>query len=213
MRSFLGWGRKPWVPSTCAGDLSELLRMPLRSQGYSAVVRGLSGPHWFLCKGRGLHLELRQELQFSSPDFNDVGSDSDRRVPAEMGQESQASSCVEEWNAAFLSSCSQGFGHLSSCVWNLHIFPGPCSGVQVLLRVLPSSTGLPSKRCSGIGFFSRADREFGVFPHVAPPTSLCLEFPCEISLILSAQGMSGTPCTQSRGIDPPVAIRRVMGLR
>ena len=27
-------------------------------------------------------------------------SDSDRRVPAELGQESQASSCVEEWNSA-----------------------------------------------------------------------------------------------------------------
>ena len=31
-------------------------------------------------------------------------SDSDRRVPAELGQESQASSCVEEWNSACLSS-------------------------------------------------------------------------------------------------------------
>ena len=26
-------------------------------------------------------------------------SDLDRRVPAELGQESQASSCVEEWNS------------------------------------------------------------------------------------------------------------------
>ena len=32
-------------------------------------------------------------------------SDSDRRVPAEFGQESQASSCVEAWNFACISSC------------------------------------------------------------------------------------------------------------
>ena len=30
-RSFSGWGRKSWVPSTCAVNLMELLRMPLRS--------------------------------------------------------------------------------------------------------------------------------------------------------------------------------------
>ena len=35
-RSFSHCGRKPWVPSTCAGDLMELLRVPLRSQGYHA---------------------------------------------------------------------------------------------------------------------------------------------------------------------------------
>ena len=33
-------------------------------------------------------------------DFLSV-SDSDRRVPAELGQESQASSCVEEWNSTY----------------------------------------------------------------------------------------------------------------
>ena len=34
-------------------------------------------------------------------------SDFDRRVSAELEQESQASSCVEEWNSACLLSCSQ----------------------------------------------------------------------------------------------------------
>ena len=32
-RSVSGWGRKPWVPSTCAGDLRGLLMVALRSQG------------------------------------------------------------------------------------------------------------------------------------------------------------------------------------
>ena len=35
-------------------------------------------------------------------------SDSDRTVPAELGQESKASSWVEAWNSACLSSCSRG---------------------------------------------------------------------------------------------------------
>ena len=34
-------------------------------------------------------------------------SDIDHRVSAELEQEGQASSCVEEWNSACLSSCSQ----------------------------------------------------------------------------------------------------------
>ena len=35
-------------------------------------------------------------------------------------------------------------------------------------RVVPSPTGLPSKRCPGLGFFSKADREIGVFRHEGP---------------------------------------------
>ena len=35
-------------------------------------------------------------------------SDSEHRVPTELGQESQASSCVEEFNSSCLSSCSRG---------------------------------------------------------------------------------------------------------
>ena len=99
-RSFSGGGGKPWVPSTCASDLRKLLSVPLRSQGHCGVGRGLSELHWVWCNGRGPHDKLRQEPQGSSPGFECAGSDSDRRVPAELGQESQASSCVEEWNSA-----------------------------------------------------------------------------------------------------------------
>ena len=52
---------------------------------------------------------------------------------------------------------------------------GRCTRVSVPLRVVPSSTGFPSKRCAGIGFFSRVDRLIGVFRHVAPPTRLRLD--------------------------------------
>ena len=82
--------------------------VPLRSQGYCAVARGLSGLHWVRCNGRGPHLKWRQETHVSSPDFPWARSDSDRSFAAEFEQESQASSCVEEWNSACLSSCSRG---------------------------------------------------------------------------------------------------------
>ena len=50
----------------------------------------------------GPHLELRRESQGSYPFLISI-----TRVSAELEQESQASSCVEEWNSACLSSCSQ----------------------------------------------------------------------------------------------------------
>ena len=53
-RSFSGCGRKTWVPSTCAGDLRELLRVPLRSQGYCGVGSGLSGLLWVGAMEEGL---------------------------------------------------------------------------------------------------------------------------------------------------------------
>ena len=66
-RSFLSCGRKPWVTSTCDGDLRELLMVPMASQEYTGVGRGLLGLHWGRSNGKGPLLELRQEPQVSSP--------------------------------------------------------------------------------------------------------------------------------------------------
>ena len=41
-------------PSTFAGGLKELLRMPMRSQGYCGDGRGLSGLHWVVLMEEGL---------------------------------------------------------------------------------------------------------------------------------------------------------------
>ena len=41
-------------------------------------------------------------------------------------------------------------GHLSSCIWNLRLFPEDATGLSVPFRVLTSSLGLHSKRCLGI---------------------------------------------------------------
>ena len=55
---------------------------------------------------------------------------------------------------------------------------------------------------SGIGFLSRADREIGVFQHVAPPTRLSLEFPRETGLILRCTGKVGNPFQTKQGNRP-----------
>ena len=52
---------------------------------------------------------------------------------------------------------------------------GRCTGVAVPLRVVPSATGLPSKRGPGLESFSRADRGIGGVRPVAPPTWLPLQ--------------------------------------
>ena len=41
-KSFSSCGRKPWVSSTCVGDLRELLIVPIGSQEYCRHRRGLS---------------------------------------------------------------------------------------------------------------------------------------------------------------------------
>ena len=43
---------------------------------------------------------------------------------------SQASSCVQEWTSACLSSCSLGDRHLLSCMSNLRSFPDDARGCQ-----------------------------------------------------------------------------------
>src|SRR5574337_767377 len=70
--------------------------------------------------------------------------------------------------------------------------------------MLTSFRGWSSKRCPGIGFLSRGHRGIGVLRNVEPPTRPRLE--CR-----RATGRSGTPSRQSRGVDPPVQIRRVEG--
>ena len=99
----------------------------------------------------------------------------------------------EEGNPAGLSSCSGGLRPLVELCVEPAGFSGQCTGLSVPLRVVPSPTGLPSKRCPGIGFLSRADWEIGVVRHVAPPTRLRLELPRENGLILRWAGKVGNP--------------------
>ena len=82
----------------------------------------------------------------------------------------------EEGNSACLSSCSGGLRPLFELCVEPTGVSGLCTGVSVPLRVVPSPTGLPSKRCPCNGFFSRVDREIEVDRHVAPPRWLISNF-------------------------------------
>ena len=126
-------------------------------------------------------------------------SDSEHRVPTELGQESQASSCVEEWNSTGLSSCSPDNRPLVELCVEPAVLSGRCMGVSVPLRFLPSYTGLPSKRYPAFRFLSRADQEIRVFRRVAPTTRLHLEFPRETGLILRCAGKAGNPFQTTQG--------------
>ena len=57
-------------------------------------------------------------------------SDSDRKVPAELGQESQASSCLRN-GTPLASRVVQGVsGPLLSCLWNLRVLGEDVHGCQ-----------------------------------------------------------------------------------
>ena len=94
-------------------------------------------------------------------------SDLGRRVPAEYGQESHASSSVEEFNSSCLSSCSRGDRPLVKLYLELVGFSGRCNWGVSDPCVVTSSTGLHSKRYLDIGFLSRVEGENGVFQKVA----------------------------------------------
>ena len=66
--------------------------------------------------------DLFKNIRDTKGTFHSI-SDSDHRVPAGLGQESQASSCLS--NGTLLASrVVHGMtGLLSSCVWNLRVFP------------------------------------------------------------------------------------------
>ena len=134
LRSFSCCGRKPGVPLTCAGEIRELLRVPLRSQGYCGFGRGLSGLHWVWCNGGGTRLELMQEPQGSSPFLTPKAGSLqswDRRGRPRF---------VLRHGTPFAARFVQGVtGHLSSCIWNLWVFPDDAWGCQwpFMLRLQP----------------------------------------------------------------------------
>ena len=138
---------------------------PRDSAGSGAPEEGLTSRG-----GRNLRLPLRFGL---GP-----------QGPCRVGTGESGLVLSEEGNPACLSSHSGGLRPLVELCVEPAGFSGRCSGLSVPLRVVPSPTGLPSKRCPGIGFLSRADWEIGVVRHVAPPTRLRLDLPRETGLIL-----------------------------
>ena len=73
--------------------------------------------------------------------------------------------------------------------------------------VLTSFTGWSSKRCLGIGFLSRGDREIGVLRNVEPPTRPRLECRRETGLILKCDRKVGNPFLRVYSILLPGSLR------
>ena len=125
--------------------------------------------------------------------------DSDRRVPAELGQESQASSCLRK-GTPLASRIAQGVSRTSSsCVWKPRVFPddsggvsAPSSGTFTHRVAFEEGSGPRVLLKSGPG--NRGRSACGT-THVAR-----LEFPRETGLILRCAGKAGNPfwTTQDR---------------
>src|SRR5574340_1100856 len=75
--------------------------------------------------------------------------------------------------------------------------------------LLTSFTGWSSKRCLGIGFLPRGDREIGVLRNVEAPKRPRLECRRETGLILRCDRKFGNPFQTKQGCRPPEEIRRV----
>ena len=130
----------------------------------------ISGLLWVWRNRRGPHLEGRQDrrlpLRFVLR----------QQCPCSVGAGESGLVLSEEGNSACLSSCSGSLSPLVELCVETAGVSGRCTGVSVPLRVVPSLTGWPSKRCPGIGFSSTADREIRVVQHGAPATGLVSNF-------------------------------------
>ena len=158
MRSFSGCGRKPWVPSSCAGDLRELLRVPLRSQGYCGVGRALSGLHWLWCNGRGPHLELSQEPQGSSPFLTPIAGSlpsSDRRVRPRLVWRNGTPLAFQVVHGVT--------GHLLICVWNLRLFQDDAWGFQYPFVLCLHQKGYLQRGVWALGSYQERTGKSGSF--------------------------------------------------
>ena len=179
-RSFSGGGGKPSFPSPSAGDLRELPRVPLRGEGSCGVggasrdSAGSGATEEGLTSRGGRNLRL--PLRFRS----------DHRVPAELGQESQASSCLRKGTPLASRVVQRATGPSSSCVWNPQVFPDDAQGCQCRFGL-----------CLHQGCLRRGVRHRvllksgqGNRPHSACGTTHVarFEFPRETSLLLRCDG-------------------------
>ena len=99
--------------------------MPLRTQGYCGVGRGLSGLHWLWCNGRGLHLEWTQEPQASSPFLTRIPwslQSRDKRVTPSL--------LLRNGPSFAFRVVYRVTGHLSKCLWDLRVFLDDARGCQ-----------------------------------------------------------------------------------
>ena len=138
---------------------------------------------------------------FSISDFN-------HRVSAELEQEIQASSCVEQWDSACLWSSSLGDRPLVELYLEPAAFSGQCNGGVIPLGVVTSSSGLHSKRCPGIGTYLERTGKSLSFLKWHDPRGFHSNFNRRRASSWGATVRCGSLCRHSRRVDSRIKIRR-----
>ena len=134
---------------------------------------------WRCCSGQGPHIamtretrgffELRRDSRVTTGNSGFLSiSDSDRRVPAGLGQESQASSCLS--NGTLLASRVVQWvsGPSSSCVWNPRVFADDARGWQCPFVLCLHPQGCLRREVRSSGPSQERTGEsgaFGLWPH------------------------------------------------
>ena len=125
-------------------------------------------------------------------------SDSDRRVPAELGQESQASSRLRKGAPLASRVVQGGSGLSSSCVWNLRVFPDDARGCQCPFVLCLSPQGCLRRGVPASGSSPERTGKSGSFS-IGTTLVARLEFPRETGLILRYDGKAGNPFQTTQG--------------
>ena len=129
-------------------------------------------------------------------------SDINLGVSVEFEQGSQASSCVEAWNSACLSSCEWGVRPLVELDLEPAAFSGGCNRGVSALSCCDSILMVPFELVQGHQALSRVDGEITVFGTVAQPTRVPVEFQCETGLLLRCDGKVRNPFGTKQGNRP-----------
>ena len=165
-RSFSACSGKPSFPSTSPGDLRELPMVPLRGEGCCGVGGPSRDSSGFGAIEEGLISRGDRTSGFLSVSY------SDSSVPAALGQESQASSCLRK-GTPLASRVAQGVSVPSwSCVWKPRVFPDDarecqCPFVLFLhsqggLRRGVRASGSPQLRTGKSGSFNMGHQPRGL---------------------------------------------------
>ena len=169
--------------------------VPLRSQGNWSLEGTLGTPlglvHWKRASSR-VEAGTSWFLSISDSDGRDLQS-WDRRVRPRLGL---------RHGTPLASRGVHGVrGHLSSCIWNLGVFPDDARGSHCPF-VLTSFTGLSSKRCTGNCVLIKRGPGNQGLRNVEPPTRPRLEFRRETCLILRCDRKVGNPFQTKQGNRP-----------
>ena len=148
-------GRISWVFSSCGRKLCVPLMLRCGTQGPTRVASGKSslcssckGPlriPLHLCRGIGPHLELRPELQGSSPVLTWIS-----RILWSFHRGVRPRLMWRHGTLLPSSGLKVLSGFLSSCPWDLVLFLEVPQGCHTSLRVLSRYTQFQSRQCRGI---------------------------------------------------------------